>query len=61
MKFEGSHVLIADPLRPSPVYERLLFHVDARSYEVRRVQIIDAQGNRSRFDFSNIRLSRRVP
>lgn len=49
---DGIHALIAEPLRASPVYDRLLFCVDARSYQMRSVLIYDLQGNRTRFDFA---------
>jgi outer membrane lipoprotein carrier protein len=29
----------------------VFFYVDAQSFQVRRVLIMDAQGNRNRFDF----------
>ena len=48
---DGNHVLTADPLQPSRVFDRLLFYVDAQSYQMRALLIRDLQGNRTRFDF----------
>jgi outer membrane lipoprotein carrier protein len=49
--FVGGHVLECEPVRPHPAYRRLLLYVDGRTTQVRRVLILDAQGNRNRFDF----------
>lgn len=46
---------------PSPHYERILLYVDDREDRrgvVHRVLIVDAQGNRNRFDFTQQRLNR---
>lgn len=49
--YEGGYVLMAVPKSPTPAYQQLLLYVDAGTYQVRRVLMIDAQQNRNRFDF----------
>ncbi|RYZ07068.1 MAG: outer membrane lipoprotein carrier protein LolA [Myxococcales bacterium] len=51
MKFESGYVLEGSPLQPTAAYDKVFFYVDAQTYQVRRVLILDAQGNRNRFDF----------
>jgi outer membrane lipoprotein carrier protein len=51
MKFEGGYVIEATPKEASPAYQKLLLYVDAQTNQVRRALILDAQGNRNRFDF----------
>ncbi|MET0790536.1 MAG: outer membrane lipoprotein carrier protein LolA [Polyangiaceae bacterium] len=60
-KLERAHLLLGEPRQPSPAYERLVLYVDAATYEVRRVLLIDAQGNRNRFDFVHSASNPRVP
>lgn len=66
-KFEGGHVLQLIPRKPTPNYEQLVFYVRTlhtdgkRAAIVQRVLIIDAAGNRNRFDFSKIKFNRDVP
>jgi len=57
MAFPGGTVLIGTPKSPNPAYDKVLFYVDNASSQVRRVMIIDGQGNRNRFDFSNPQLN----
>jgi outer membrane lipoprotein carrier protein len=52
MNFPGGYVLLGTPKVAHPAYSKVLFYVDAATSQVRRVMIIDAQGNRNRFDFS---------
>jgi len=58
-KFEGGPVLNGKPRAPTPYYDYVLFYVDKALLEkkdpgvIRRVLIVDAQGNRNRFDFEN--------
>lgn len=65
--FQGGYVLQLVPRKPNPNYEQLVFYVRAlksgtkQAAVVQRVLIIDAEGNRNRFDFSNIRFNRDVP
>jgi outer membrane lipoprotein carrier protein len=61
MKFESGYVLAGDPLQPTAAYERVFFYVDAQTYQVRRVLIIDAQGNRNRFDFVTSEVNTKAP
>jgi outer membrane lipoprotein carrier protein len=51
MAFPGGYVLLGTPKQPTPAYTKVLFYVDAATSQVRRVMIIDGQGNRNRFDF----------
>ncbi len=51
--FEGGHVLVGEPKEPTPAYQKIILYVDGKTNQVRRVMLIDAQGNRNRFDFSN--------
>jgi outer membrane lipoprotein carrier protein len=66
-KFKGGHVLQLIPRRPTPNYEQLVFYVRTltqggkRAGVVQRVLIIDAAGNRNRFDFANMKFNRDVP
>jgi outer membrane lipoprotein carrier protein len=53
MKFEGGYVLEGTPTDPTPAYQKVLIYVDVATAQVRRVLILDAQGNRNRFDFEN--------
>jgi outer membrane lipoprotein carrier protein len=52
-KFSGGFVLVGEPRDPTPAYQKILLYVDAKTSQVRRVMLIDAQGNRNRFDFEN--------
>ena len=51
MGFEGGHVMMGLPKSPTPAYQKVFFYVDASTYQVRRVLLLDAQRNRNRFDF----------
>jgi outer membrane lipoprotein carrier protein len=57
MKFPGGYVLVGTPKQPTPAYAKVLFYVDAATSQVRRVMVIDGQGNRNRFDFLNPRVN----
>ncbi|MGK3986138.1 outer membrane lipoprotein carrier protein LolA [Sorangium sp. So ce136] len=58
-KFEGGPVLVGKPRTPTPHYDLVMFYIDKALLAkkdpgvVRRVLIVDAQGNRNRFDFEN--------
>ncbi|WP_437294353.1 LolA family protein [Sorangium sp. So ce426] len=58
-KFEGGPVLVGKPRAPTPHYDFVMFYIDKALLAkkdpgvVRRVLIVDAQGNRNRFDFEN--------
>jgi len=60
MKFPGGSVLVGTPKQATPAYSKVLFYVDAATSQVRRVMIIDGQGNRNRFDFVNARVNEPV-
>jgi outer membrane lipoprotein carrier protein len=55
--FRGGWVLQARPREASPAYRKMLLYIDSATYEVRRVLLLDEQGNRNRFDFSRARLN----
>lgn len=61
MKFEGGWVLEAVPKKQTAAYQRLYLFIDARTAQVRRVLLLDAQGNRNRFTFNNPVVNGRVP
>lgn len=53
MGVSGAWVLEGTPKEPTPAYQKVLLYIDMATAQVRRVLILDAQGNRNRFDFSN--------
>lgn len=55
--FPGGYVLIGDPVAPTPQMTKALFWVDAQTSQVRRITLIDGQGNRNQFDFSNVKVT----
>ena len=61
MGFEGGYVIVGDPLEASPSYQSIILYVDAGTYQVRRVLLLDAQGNRNRFDFLNPEINTKTP
>jgi outer membrane lipoprotein carrier protein len=61
VKFEGGWVLEGTPKDPTPAYQKVLLYVDAATSQVRRVLILDAQGNRNRFDFNTPLVNTPVP
>ena len=60
MKFPGGYVLVGTPKQSTPAYSKVLFYVDAPTSQVRRVMIIDGQGNRNRFDFINPKVNETI-
>ena len=60
MKFPGGDVLVGTPKTPTPAYSKVLFYVDTATSQVRRVMLIDGQGNRNRFDFVNPKINEPV-
>ena len=66
-KFPGGKVLVGKPRSPTPHYENVLFYVDDKLLgqkdpnAIRRVLILDAQGNRNRFDFENATQPASIP
>jgi outer membrane lipoprotein carrier protein len=63
--FVEGYVLELRPRAPSPHYERILFYVAKRDGQpvgvVRRVLIVDATGNRNRFDFEELDFNSAIP
>jgi outer membrane lipoprotein carrier protein len=49
--YEGGFVLLGKPKAETPAYQKILLYIDAGTFQVRRVLMIDAQRNRNRFDF----------
>ena len=48
------------PKVPTPTYERILFYVESHPKMrglVRRLLILDANGNRNRFDFNELKFN----
>jgi outer membrane lipoprotein carrier protein len=60
-KFKGGYVLVATPREPTPAYQKMLLYVDGKTFQVRRVLLIDAQKNKNVFDFSDPRVNEPVP
>jgi outer membrane lipoprotein carrier protein len=62
--FPTGDVLELRPKQPTPQYDRILFYVErtpALRGLVRRLLIIDASGNRNRFDFSAFKFNSALP
>lgn len=53
MKFEGGYVLEGTPKEATPAYQKIILYVDGPTNQVRRVLILDAQGNKNRFEFNS--------
>ncbi|MGO8997799.1 MAG: LolA family protein [Polyangiaceae bacterium] len=51
MSFPGGWVLVGAPKVPTPAYQKVFFYIDKQTKQVRRVLILDGQGNHNRFDF----------
>jgi len=51
--FPGGWVLIGTPKVATPSYQKVLFYVDKATSQVRRVLIVDGQGNLNKFTFEN--------
>ncbi|WP_394826913.1 outer membrane lipoprotein carrier protein LolA [Pendulispora albinea] len=60
MAFPGGYVLIGVPKQPQAAYTKVFFYVDAATSQVRRVMVLDGQGNRNKFDFENPRVNEPV-
>jgi outer membrane lipoprotein carrier protein len=60
MSFPGGWILVGTPKTPTTAYEKVLFYVDKGTSQVRRVLIIDGQGNKNRFDFLNPKVNETV-
>lgn len=57
MKFPGGTVLAGTPKTPTPAYKEVFFYVDNASSQIRKVLILDAQGNRNSFAFSDVQVN----
>jgi outer membrane lipoprotein carrier protein len=60
MNFPGGSVLVGNPKTPTAAYQKVLFYVDNATSQVRRVMILDGQGNRNRFDFLDPKVNQPV-
>lgn len=61
LRVKNGWVLEAVPKEASPAYRKLLLYVDKATHQVRRVLVLDAQGNRNRFDFKSPQLNVKIP
>jgi outer membrane lipoprotein carrier protein len=61
MQFEGGYVIEGTPKEATPSYQKVLLYVDGQTNQVRRALILDAQGNKNRFDFSAPVVNQAVP
>ncbi|MBX3227719.1 MAG: outer membrane lipoprotein carrier protein LolA [Labilithrix sp.] len=61
MQFPGGQVLVGSPKKETAAYTKVLFYVDASTFHVRRALIVDAQGNRNRFDFTEPKVNIPIP
>jgi outer membrane lipoprotein carrier protein len=61
LKFKGGYVLLAIPKEATPAYQKMLLYIDGKTFQVRRVLLIDAQKNKNVFDFSDPRVNEKVP
>jgi outer membrane lipoprotein carrier protein len=59
--FEGGLVLVAEPREATPAYQKMVLYVDAATFQVRRVLLLDAQGNKNRFDFTSTEVNKAPP
>ena len=59
--FKGGYVLLAIPKEPTPAYQTMMLYVDGKTFQVRRVLLIDAQKNKNVFDFSEPVVNLPVP
>jgi outer membrane lipoprotein carrier protein len=61
MGFENGYVLKGAPRDATQAFETILLYVDASTYQVTRVILLDAQNNRNRFDFLNPEVNVKIP
>jgi outer membrane lipoprotein carrier protein len=61
MGFEGGFVLVGTPISATPAYQKIFLFVDGATYQVRRVLLLDAQGNKNRFDFTRPQVNVKAP
>jgi outer membrane lipoprotein carrier protein len=60
LHFEGGYVLLAVPKKATPAYQKLVLYVDGQTAQVRRVILLDAQGNTNRFTFEHPVINKKV-
>jgi outer membrane lipoprotein carrier protein len=56
MAFVAGYILVGTPKTPRPGTTKAFFFVDAATSQVRRILLIDQQGNRNRLDLLNVRI-----
>ncbi len=61
LNYTTGHVLLGQPLHPTAAYDRVYFYVDAKSFQVRRVIIVDTQQNKNRFEFDSAQANTKPP
>ena len=49
--FQGGYMLVGTPIQPMGAYTKVVFFVDGQTSHVRRITLLDAQGNRNTFEF----------
>ncbi len=49
--FQGGYMLVGTPMQPMGAYTKAVFFVDGQTSHVRRITLLDAQGNRNTFEF----------
>lgn len=54
LQYPRGYVLVGTPIKPSSAYTKVLIYVDAQTFEIDRVMLLDGQQNRNRFDFTNV-------
>ncbi len=60
MHFEGGYVLLGEPKKKTPAYQKIVLYVDGQTAQVRRVILLDAQGNQNRFTFEQPVINKKV-
>jgi outer membrane lipoprotein carrier protein len=58
--FKGGYVLVGTPREATPAYQKIMLYVDGKTFQVRRVLLIDAQKNKNLFDFFDPRVNEKV-
>jgi outer membrane lipoprotein carrier protein len=60
-KYPTGYVLQGTPTQATATYDRVIFYVDAATFHVRRVVIIDVQRNRNSFEFTSAEMNKKPP
>ena len=58
---EGSYQLVLTPRRGEESYQKLILEVDVRSYQVKRMVLLDLIGNITEYRFRNIKENLKLP